>query len=45
MLDSQLNIKVADFGFLSSKEVEKHKTYMGTKAYLAPELNRIKSKE
>ena len=41
MLDNVCNIKVADFGFLSIEKVEKHKTYMGTRIYMAPELKRV----
>lgn len=45
MMDNQLNIKLADFGFVSTKQVDKHKTYMGTRNYLAPEFDRIKKKQ
>jgi serine/threonine protein kinase len=41
MLDNQLNIKLADFGFLSTTKIDKHQTFMGTRDYLAPELDRI----
>lgn len=43
MLDNLCNIKVADFGFLSTDAaaVAKHKTYMGTRTFMAPELARV----
>ena len=41
MLDNLFNIKVADFGFLSVERIAKHKTYMGTRVYMAPEMARV----
>ena len=43
MLDNLCNIKVADFGFLSTdaKGISKHKTHLGTKCYMAPEIPRV----
>ena len=36
MLDSEFNLKIADFGFSSSES--KNETQVGTKAYMAPEI-------
>jgi serine/threonine protein kinase len=43
MLDNLCNIKVADFGFMSTDagSIAKHRTYMGTRCYMAPELPRV----
>ena len=38
LLDEQLNIKVADFGFSQYKHVNKLKSYKGTMTYMAPEI-------
>lgn len=38
LLDEQLSIKVADFGFSQYKHVNKLKSYKGTMTYMAPEI-------
>ena len=38
LLDNHCNIKLGDFGFVSKQPVEKLKTVLGTKGFLAPEL-------
>jgi len=38
LVDSDLNIKVADLGFATYKNIEALNTYMGTKGYMAPEI-------
>ena len=38
LLDSQLNLKIADFGFATYKTIENLKSYRGTLTYMAPEI-------
>jgi serine/threonine protein kinase len=38
LLDDQLNIKIADFGFASYKNIDCLKSYRGTMTYMAPEI-------
>lgn len=38
LVDDQLNLKVADFGFATFKNIEKLKSYRGTMTYMAPEI-------
>jgi serine/threonine protein kinase len=38
LFDREFNLKVADFGFATNKNIEKCKTYRGTKTYMAPEI-------
>lgn len=38
LLDDQLNIKVADFGFATYKHINKLNSYRGTLTYMAPEI-------
>lgn len=38
LVDNDLNLKVADFGFATYKSIEKLKSYRGTKTYMAPEI-------
>ena len=38
LVDSQLNLKLADFGFATYKNVKKLKSFKGTKTYMAPEI-------
>jgi len=42
LLDDNLNLKVADFGFSTYKKIEKLKSYRGTKTYMAPEIKQGK---
>jgi len=38
LIDSDLTLKVADFGFATYKNISKLKSYRGTKTYMAPEI-------
>lgn len=38
LYDEQMNLKVADFGFSTYKNVKKLKSYRGTMTYMAPEI-------
>ena len=38
LLDNNLNLKVCDFGFATSKHVNKLKSFRGTYTYMAPEI-------
>lgn len=38
MVDENMNLKVADFGYSSFTNVHKLKSYRGTKTYMAPEI-------
>ena len=38
LVDDQLNLKVADFGFASYKNIDVMKSYRGTMTYMAPEI-------
>lgn len=38
LLDDQLNLKVADFGFATYKHINKLNSYRGTLTYMAPEI-------
>merc|ERR1712188_232492 len=38
LVDDQLNLKVADFGFATYKKINKLKSYRGTMTYMAPEI-------
>lgn len=38
LYDEQMNIKVADFGFATYKNIKKLKSYRGTMTYMAPEI-------
>ena len=38
LVDSHLNLKVADFGFASYKNIDCLKSYRGTMTYMAPEI-------
>ena len=38
LVDHELNIKVADFGFATFKKVNKLSSFRGTKTYMAPEI-------
>jgi len=43
LLDSDLNMKVADFGFATYKKVQQLKSYRGTMTYMAPEIKEHKT--
>ena len=38
LIDDNLNLKVADFGFAKSKNISLMHSYRGTKTYMAPEI-------
>lgn len=38
LVDDQLNLKVADFGFATYKKINRLKSYRGTMTYMAPEI-------
>lgn len=38
LVDHQMNLKVADFGFATFSQVNKLKSYRGTMTYMAPEI-------
>jgi serine/threonine protein kinase len=42
MLDENLNLKVADFGFATYRKIGALNTYRGTKTYMAPEIKEFK---
>merc|ERR1712159_790038 len=43
LVDSDLNLKVADFGFATYKNISKLESYRGTKTYMAPEIKESKT--
>lgn len=38
LVDDELNLKVADFGFATYKKINKLQSYRGTMTYMAPEI-------
>lgn len=38
LIDDDLNLKIADFGFACYKNIESLKSYRGTMTYMAPEI-------
>ena len=38
LVDENMNLKVADFGFSTFTDVHNLKSYRGTKTYMAPEI-------
>lgn len=38
LIDDQLNLKIADFGFACYKSIDSLKSYRGTMTYMAPEI-------
>ena len=43
LVDDQLNLKIADFGFASYKNIDCLKSYRGTMTYMAPEIKEGKA--
>jgi len=43
LVDSDLTLKVADFGFATYKSISKLQSYRGTKTYMAPEIKESKT--
>lgn len=42
LVDKELNLKIADFGFACYKSIENLKSYRGTMTYMAPEIKESK---
>lgn len=42
LVDLDLNLKVADFGFATWKKINRLMSYRGTKTYMAPEIKEHK---
>ena len=38
LVDENINLKVADFGFATYKKINRLKSYRGTMTYMAPEI-------
>merc|ERR1711977_649943 len=45
LIDENLNLKVADFGFATFKKINKLQSYRGTMTYMAPEIKEGKTDE
>ena len=43
LVDENMNLKVADFGFATFKHVNKLQSYRGTMTYMAPEIKEGKT--
>jgi len=43
LVDEQLNLKIADFGFACYKSIDSLKSYRGTMTYMAPEIKEGKT--
>ena len=43
LVDDNLDLKIADFGFACYKNIENLKSYRGTKTYMAPEIKEGKN--
>jgi serine/threonine protein kinase len=43
LVDEQLNLKIADFGFACYKAIDSLKSYRGTMTYMAPEIKEGKT--
>lgn len=43
LVDEQLNLKIADFGFATYKKIDRLKSYRGTMTYMAPEIKEGKT--
>merc|ERR1712038_2226075 len=41
LIDDQLNLKIADFGFACYKSIDTLKSYRGTMTYMAPEIKEV----
>jgi len=42
LLDNQMSLKLADFGFAANKNIDKLTTFRGTQSYMAPEIRESK---
>ena len=45
IVDSELNLKLTDFGFATSKNIDKLNSYRGSKRYMAPEIKEKKKSD
>jgi len=43
LVDDQMNLKVADFGFATFRKIDRLKSYRGTMTYMAPEIKEGKT--
>jgi len=43
LVDDNLNLKIADFGFATYKKIDRLKSYRGTMTYMAPEIKEGKT--
>ena len=43
LVDDNMNLKVADFGFATYKKINKLHSYRGTMTYMAPEIKEGKT--
>ena len=43
LVDDNMNLKVADFGFATFRSIHKLKSYRGTMTYMAPEIKEGKN--
>ena len=42
LLDKNMNLKLADFGFATNKNIDRLTTFRGTQSYMAPEIRESK---
>lgn len=42
LIDNELNLRIADFGFATFEKINKLKSYRGTLTYMAPEIKERK---
>lgn len=42
LVDNEMNLKLADFGFATDKSIDKLQSYRGTQSYMAPEIRQGK---
>ena len=42
LLDERMNLKLADFGFATNRNIDKLNTFRGTQSYMAPEIRESK---
>ena len=38
LLDDEINLKIADFGYARCRNIERLRSFVGTKTYMAPEI-------
>lgn len=42
LVDKNMNLKLADFGFAANKNIDQLSTFRGTQSYMAPEIRQGK---